>query len=59
MNKEGEKMLTKQDVMERLNVSLGTVNKLIREKKLPVYKIDRAVRIQPKDFEEYLKSIKQ
>lgn len=53
-HKQGETMLTKTDVMQVLNVSLSTVNRLMKSKELPFQKIRGAVRFKRQDVDEYL-----
>lgn len=55
---QGEVMLTKDDVMKMLNVSLSTVNRLMREKDIPFHKIKGNVRFKRSDVETYLEKVR-
>ena len=49
--------IRKSEARERLGVSMNTLDKLIREGKIPAYRIgSRAVRINDKDLDDYLES---
>ena len=39
-----EKLITKKELSERLNISIGKVDLLIKKKQIPYYKMDRLVR---------------
>ena len=45
---------TRRDAAARLNVSLSTVDRLIRTGELPVVKLERNVRIRPSDLEAFI-----
>lgn len=49
------KLLTLKQVAERLSLSLPTMRKYIDQGKLPVVQFSRAVRVQEKDLEEFIK----
>ena len=57
--KEGDEMLTKQEVMEFLKISLSTVNRLMREKDIPYHKIKGNVRFKRSDVERYIEATRQ
>jgi len=59
MKKEGDIMLTKKQVMEQLNISLSTIDRLIRGGKLPSHKMGKAVRIKQSDVERYIEETRQ
>ena len=42
---------------EHLNCSISTIRRLIREKKLPAYRVGRGVRIAETDLEDVLKPL--
>lgn len=46
---------TPKQLMERLNVSERTVRKLLARGAIPSYKVGSSVRVDPADFEQYLK----
>ncbi len=52
-------MLTVSEIARRLNTTTYTVNRLIREGLLPGYKVGREWRVEPADFEEFLRSHKR
>lgn len=54
MNREN--LLTKKDVQEYLQVSHGTLDKLMKEKALPYIKLERKVLFRKKDIDEFLES---
>ena len=49
-----ERLLTPQQVAERLQLSLRTVRRLIADGKLRVFRLGRAVRIAEADLEQFL-----
>ena len=51
---QGEIMLTKDDVMKMLNVSLSTVNRLMTGKDIPFHKMKGNVRFKHSDVEKYI-----
>jgi excisionase family DNA binding protein len=51
-------MLTKKDVAAFLNVSTYTVDTLVRNGKLPCYKIGKACRYKEQDIQTYLSEVK-
>ena len=53
MSKE-EKLLSKKQTAEYLNVSLGTLEKLMREKKLPYVKLERKVLFRLSDINKFI-----
>ena len=53
MSKE-EKLLTKKQTAEYLNISLGTLEKLMREKKLPYVKLERKVLFRLSDINKFI-----
>lgn len=51
-------VFTFEDVAERLQVSVGTVKRLVREGRLPYRRVgDRMVRFTQQDVDEYLRSV--
>lgn len=50
-----EGYLTTEDIAKRLNISVSTVRRYIRAGKLKAVKLERAYRISPHDFEQFLK----
>lgn len=53
-----ESMLTAKEVAELLRTGLLTVYKLIKEGKIPAYKIGRQWRVKKKDLVQYIESQK-
>ena len=47
-------MLTVADVRSRLNVSISTVRRLIRERKLPAYRVGGSLRFKPEEVAAYI-----
>jgi excisionase family DNA binding protein len=47
--------LTTDDIAKQLNISVSTVRRYIRAGKLKAVKLERAYRIRPRDFEQFLK----
>jgi excisionase family DNA binding protein len=59
MEKEGimtvmDKFLTVEEVSKELKVSMDTIWRLIRNKKLPAYKVAGSYRIASEDLKRYL-----
>ena len=52
-----DKLLTKAEVCEVLSVSPSTLDRLIGEKALPVYRVRGCVRFRRSDLEAYLARI--
>ncbi len=52
-------MLTVEEIARRLNTTPNTVNRFIRTGLLPGYKVGREWRVEPADFEEFLRSHKR
>ena len=50
-----EPLLTVEEIAKRLNITTHLANRLIREGHLPGYKVGREWRVDPKDFEDYLR----
>ncbi len=53
-----EQLMTKQEVADYLQVSIRTVERLIKAGKLTAYKIQTNIRFKKADVEDYLESIK-
>lgn len=51
-----ERLMTRQQVAERLNVSLVTVGRWLREGKLKGVKAGRQWRVKENDLQEFLKT---
>ncbi len=51
-----ERLLTRKDVMEYLQISHGTLHKLIKNQSLPHIKLDRKVLFRKADVEAWLES---
>lgn len=49
-------MISKKDAAERLGVSLPTIDRLIKERKLSYYKVGGSIKISVKDLEIYVES---
>lgn len=47
--------LTTKDIAKRLRISVSTVRRYILAGKLKAVKLERAYRIRPHDFEQFLK----
>jgi len=48
------KFLTKQEVCDSMNVSVDTLDRLIRRGDLRAYRVARRIRISESDLESYL-----
>ena len=51
-----EELLTRDEVMEYLKISKGTLLKLMRQKAFPYIKLERKVLFRKKDIDEFLES---
>lgn len=49
-------LITKEGVKDRLNISLGKIDKMMRMNEIPYYKIGKSVRF---DIDEVLEKIKK
>lgn len=49
-----EKLLTKTEVIEILGISESTLNRLIKERKIVIVKMDRNVRFRETDIEKFI-----
>jgi excisionase family DNA binding protein len=58
MEAQGRPLLSKHDAKRLLCVSLGTINNLIRDQKLPVVRIGARVLIDPADLSAFVESMK-
>ena len=47
--------LTTDDIAKQLSISVSTVRRYIHTGKLKAVKLERAYRIRPRDFEQFLK----
>lgn len=54
-----DRMLTLKEVAERLGVHLNTIRKYVDRGLIPTVKLDRLVRIEKKDLEEFIKAHKR
>jgi len=52
---ESEKLLTPEQVAERLQVETSTVKRWLRQNKLPGVKLEKSWRIAPETLEDFLK----
>lgn len=50
-----EPLLTVEEIARRLNITPHLVNRLIRDGHLTGYKVGREWRVDPQDFEDYLR----
>ena len=48
------KLLSKQEVADVLNVSVRTVSRIIKKSMLPIHRVERSIRIKCEDVEAYL-----
>jgi len=53
MNKD-DRLLSKKQAAEYLNISIGTLEKLMREKELPYIKLERKVLFRKSDIDKFL-----
>lgn len=53
------RMLTLKQAAERLGIHLNTLRKYVDRGVIPKLKLDRLVRIEEKDLEEFIRSRKQ
>jgi excisionase family DNA binding protein len=58
MEIQRRKLLSKRDLYEMLDVSLGTVNNMIKENRIPYYKIGKSVRFNYEEINNFLKECK-
>jgi len=49
-----EKLLTIDEVSERLSVSISTVRRIVREDALPAYRVGGRLRFKPREVEAYI-----
>jgi excisionase family DNA binding protein len=49
-----EKLYTKQDVAKLLNCSLSKINTLLKENKIPYFKVEKNVRFDIDDLKKWL-----
>lgn len=49
-----ELLMTKADLVEKLRISLPTINRLIRSGRLPSVNIGRSVRFRREDVEQFI-----
>lgn len=54
MENSNKKYYSIADICEILGFSYGKINKLIRDKQIPAYKIGVGYRVYKKDFEDYM-----
>ena len=58
MEIQKRRLLSKRDLYEMLDVSLGTVNNMIKENRIPYYKIGKSVRFNYEEIDNFLKECK-
>jgi excisionase family DNA binding protein len=51
-------MITLKEVADRLGLHINTVRRYIREGKIPVVKFDKAMRVEKKDLEKFIRERK-
>jgi excisionase family DNA binding protein len=51
---EDASLLTIEDVRSRLNVSISTVRRLVRDEKLPAYRVGGQLRFKPSEVMAYV-----
>ena len=51
-----EELLTRDEVMDYLKISKGTLYKLMKQKAFPYIKLERKVLFRKKDIDEFLDS---
>lgn len=54
LNMETEKLLTKRELAELLNISESTINRWMKDGTLPYIKFPQAVRFRKKDVEKLI-----
>jgi len=54
-----EKLLTKEELAVRLNISAYDVDKLRKERNMPYIKIGRSYRYNLEDVEKFIKELKE
>ena len=54
-----EPLLTVEEIAKRLNTTTHFVNRMLREGVLPGYKVGREWRVEPAEFEAYLRRQKR
>lgn len=52
-----DKLLSREDVAEKLNVSVGTIDNLRKSKKLKGYGLGRSVKFRNSEILEYIRSL--
>ena len=57
MNKK-EKLLTLRDVAEMYSLSLSTIREWSSERKFPLYKISKSIRVSDSEFREWIETFK-
>lgn len=50
-------LMTKAEVMDYLRISKGTLDKLMRQHKIPFVKFERAVRFRKSEVDKWLESL--
>ncbi len=53
---EEKRLLTLDDVCDRLQVSDATIRRLVRDGELKVVRIGRAVRVRPEDLDDFIEA---
>ncbi len=53
------KLLTLQEVSQRLRFHINTVREYVREGKIPAIKFDRVWRVEESDLEEFIRERKR
>lgn len=52
-------MLTLKEVSERLGLHINTVRRYVNKGMIPIVKFERAIRIEERDLEKFIKARKQ
>ena len=52
-------MLTLKEVSERLGLHINTVRRYVNKGMIPIVKFERAIRIEQRDLEKFIKARKQ
>ena len=58
MKVESRKLLSKRDLCDMLDFSLGSINNMIKHNKISYYKIGKSVRFDYEEVDKFLKECK-
>lgn len=58
MEIQKKKLLSKRDLCDMLDFSLGNINNMIRDNKISYYKIGKSVRFDYKEVDKFLNDCK-